>query len=67
MNGVDAELSWALSDRYTATLGIKNISDRQPDKHRFAGVAGYLGADYALNHPAGFNGGSFFLRLSAGG
>ena len=67
MNAVDAELSWALSDRYTATLGIKNISDRQPDKHRFAGVAGYLGADYALNHPAGFNGGSFFLRLSAGG
>ena len=29
-----------------------------------AACAGYLGADYPLNHPAGFNGGSYFLRLS---
>ena len=66
MVAVDAELSWAVTDRFTATLGIKNANDRQPDQHRFAGVAGYLGADYPLNHPAGFNGGSYFLRLSSG-
>ena len=66
MVAVDAELSWAVTDRFTATLGIKNANDRQPDRHRFAGVAGYLGADYPLNHPAGFNGGSYFLRLSSG-
>ena len=64
MVAVDAELSWAVSDRLTATLGVKNVRDRQPDRHRFAGVAGYLGADYPLNHPAGFNGGSYSLRLS---
>ncbi|MCY3811166.1 MAG: TonB-dependent receptor [Gammaproteobacteria bacterium] len=64
MVAVDAELSWAASDHLTATLGFKNVGDRQPDRHRFAGVAGYLGADYPLNHPAGFNGGSYFLRLS---
>ena len=65
MVALDAELNWALSDVYTATLGLKNLNDSQPDKHRFAGLAGYLGADYPLNHPGGFNGGSYFLRVSA--
>ncbi|WP_417624032.1 hypothetical protein [Paremcibacter congregatus] len=26
---------------------------------------GFLGAIYPLNHPAGFNGGSYYLRVTA--
>jgi iron complex outermembrane receptor protein len=28
-------------------------------------TAGYLGAVYPLNHPTGFNGGSYYVRLSS--
>ncbi|WP_428100061.1 hypothetical protein [Candidatus Rariloculus sp.] len=40
------------------------LLDNQPDKHQFAGAAGYLGADFPLNHPSGFNGG-YHLRFNA--
>lgn len=50
---------------YALTLGARNLFDRQPDRHRFAGVSGYLGADYPLNHPGGFDGGGYYLRLGA--
>ena len=62
---LDAELTWRLSPAYALSLGARNLFDRQPDKHRFAGVSGYLGADYPLNHPGGFDGGSYYLRMSA--
>jgi len=65
MAAVDAELTWRVSQRYALTVGAKNLFDRQPDQHRFAGVSGYLGADYPLNHPAGFNGGSYYFRVDA--
>ena len=61
----DAEVSWALSAAYTLSAGVENFFDRQPDKHRFAGVAGYLGADFPQKHPAGFDGGAYYLRFSA--
>ena len=48
---VDAELTWKLTPTYAVSLGVRNLLDRQPDKHQFAGVSGYLGADYPLNHP----------------
>ncbi len=62
---VDAALTWTLSSAYTVSLGVDNLFDKQPDEHRFAGVAGYLGADFPLNHPSGFNGGSYYLRFDA--
>ena len=62
---LDAELSWAVTETWAVSFGARNLLDRQPDKHRFAGVSGYLGADYPLNHPSGFNGGSYYVRLSA--
>ena len=65
MAAVDAELTWRLSRRHALTLGARNLFDRQPDKHRFAGVSGYLGADYPLNHPSGFDGGGYYVRLGA--
>ena len=61
----------SLSDRDRADLvaanfiGVDDLFDKQPDEHRFAGVAGYLGADFPLNHPSGFNGGSYYLRFDA--
>ena len=61
---VDAELSWAFSNTFTVSVGARNLLDKQPDKHQFAGVSGYLGADYPLNHPSGFNGGSYYMRLA---
>ena len=62
---VDAELTWAFSNAYTVSVGTRNLLDKQPDKHQFAGVSGYLGADFPLNHPNGFNGGSYYVRLGA--
>ena len=62
---VDAELDWEFSNVYTVSLGARNVFDNQPGKHQFAGVSGYLGADFPLNHPSGFDGGSYYLRLSA--
>lgn len=62
MTVVDAELSRAFG-KSTVSVGLRNAFDAYPDEHEFAGLAGYLGADYPLNHPAGFNGGSFYLRL----
>ena len=60
---VDAEFTWAVAAAYEISLGLKNLFDQRPDKHQFAGVSGYLGADYPLNHPAGFNGGSYHVRV----
>ena len=62
---LDAEVSWDVSGAYSVALGVQNLFDRQPDKHRFAGVAGYLGADFPLNHPSGFDGGAYYLRFGA--
>ena len=62
---LDAEVSWDVSGTYSVALGVQNLFDRQPDKHRFAGVAGYLGADFPLNHPSGFDGGAYYLRFGA--
>ena len=62
---LDAALTWTMSSAYTVSLGVDNLFDKQPDEHRFAGVAGYLGADFPLNHPSGFNGGSYYLRFDA--
>ena len=65
MSVFDAEVSWTVSSTWSLALGVQNVFDRLPDEHRFAGVAGYLGADYPLNHPSGLNGGSYYLRLNA--
>ena len=65
MSVFDAEVSWAVSGTYAVALGVQNLLDKLPDEHQFAGVAGYLGADFPLNHPSGLNGGSYYLRLNA--
>ena len=65
LTALDAELTRALTDTWELSLGARNVLNERPDKHRFAGVSGYLGADYPLTHPAGFDGGSYYLRFAA--
>lgn len=62
---VDAELTLAFLNAYTVSVGTRNLLDKQPDKHQFAAVSGYLGADFPLNLPSGFNGGSYYVHLDA--
>lgn len=66
---VDAELSWQLNDNYNLSVGAKNLFDEYPDEWEIGGdtgrTAGFLGAIYPLNHPAGLGGGSYYLRLKA--
>ena len=65
---VDAEVSYDFVDHFTVSIGAKNLFDSYPDEWTTAGFTGndggFLGAIYPLNHPAGFNGGSYYVRLS---
>ena len=51
-------------------IGARDVFDEYVDEWSLANgdngrTAGYLGAVYPLNHPAGFNGGSYYVRLSS--
>ena len=65
---VDAEVNYNYNDHFNIAVGAKNLFDTFPDEWRigeFTGrTPGFLGAIYPLNHPAGFNGGSYYLRVS---
>ncbi len=61
---VDAEVSLTLNDMFTVTLGGENLFDEYPDTER-DGTLDFLGVEYALTSPWGFNGGFYYLRLSA--
>jgi iron complex outermembrane receptor protein len=61
---VDAEINLTFNEMFTVTLGGENIFDEYPDKE-LDGTLDFLGVDYALTSPYGFNGGFYYLRLSA--
>lgn len=65
----DAEVSKDLGDNFNVAVGAKNILDEYPDEWESDGqngrLPGYLGAIYPLNHPAGLNGGFYYLRVTA--
>jgi len=61
---VDAEISATINDMFTVTLGGENIFDEYPDDEK-DGTLDFLGLNYALTSPYGFNGGFYYLRLSA--
>jgi iron complex outermembrane recepter protein len=61
---VDAEVSFTLNDMFTVTLGGENLFDEYPDKE-LDPTLDFLGAEYALTSPYGFNGGFYYVRLSA--
>ena len=59
----DAELTFQVTPGTQITVGARNVLDTYPDKHRWAHTYGFLGADYPLTHPAGFDGGSYYLKV----
>ncbi len=65
---VDAEIGMRLPGRLRLAIGAKNLFDKYPAEWNLNGdtgrTGGFLGAIYPLNHPAGFNGGSYYVRLS---
>ncbi|MGB7372946.1 TonB-dependent receptor plug domain-containing protein [Pontixanthobacter sp.] len=65
---VDAEIGVTVAEHFRLAVGAKNLFDAYPDEWQignFTGrTPGFLGAIYPLNHPAGFNGGSYYLRIS---
>jgi iron complex outermembrane receptor protein len=61
---VDAEVSATFNEMFTVTLGGENIFDEYPDDEQ-DGTLRFLGVEDALTSPFGFNGGFYYLRLSA--
>ncbi|RLQ22804.1 TonB-dependent receptor [Seongchinamella sediminis] len=61
---VDLELSYTFADHYVVSVGGENIFDEYPDSEA-DGTLGFLGAEYAVTSPFGFNGAFWYARFSA--
>lgn len=61
---VDMEVRFALGENYTVAVGGENIFDVMPDDEA-NGVLQFLGQQYALTSPYGFNGGFWYARATA--
>ncbi|MFK7976143.1 MAG: TonB-dependent receptor plug domain-containing protein, partial [Halioglobus sp.] len=61
---VDAELSYTFAENYTVAIGGENIFDEYPDDEQ-DGTLQFLGAQYAVTSPFGFNGAFWYARVSA--
>lgn len=60
---VDVEASYTFADHYTVAIGGENIFDEFPDQEQ-DGTLGFLGAEYAVTSPYGFNGAFWYARVS---
>ena len=61
---VDVEARWKFYDKYTLAVGGDNVFDVYPDKEK-DGTLQFLGQEYAITSPFGFNGASWYVRFSA--
>lgn len=61
---VDIEAKITFDDKYTVAFGGENIFDEYPDKEG-NGVLQFLGQEYAITSPFGFNGAFWYMRVSA--
>ena len=61
---VDAEVTMNINDMFSVSLGGENIFDTYPDDEE-DGTLTFLGVEDALTSPYGFNGGFYYLRLTA--
>jgi len=61
---VDLEARFTFNDTYTLTIGGENIFDEYPDDEKEP-VSRFLGVNYSLTSPFGFNGGFWYFRLAA--
>lgn len=61
---LDLAVTYSFLDRYRVTVGANNILDNFPDRET-NGTLSFLGATRPLSSPFGFNGGEWYVRLSA--
>ena len=61
---VDIELSYTFAEKYTIAIGGENVFDEFPEKE-VNGTLDFLGAEYAVTSPWGFNGAFWYGRISA--
>jgi iron complex outermembrane receptor protein len=61
---VDLEARWKFSDMFSVAVGGDNVFDTYPDKER-DGTLAFLGNEYAVTSPFGFNGALWYVRVSA--
>jgi iron complex outermembrane receptor protein len=61
---VDLEARYTFAERYTITVGGENVFDTFPGDEQDP-TADFLGAQYALTSPFGFNGAFYYARLTA--
>jgi iron complex outermembrane receptor protein len=60
----DLELRWKFNDTFAVAVGGDNIFDVHPDKEK-DGTLRFLGNEYAITSPFGFNGAFYYLRATA--
>ncbi|BFM12364.1 TonB-dependent receptor [Simiduia litorea] len=61
---VDVQFTLDINDNYSVSIGGDNITDEYPDKEA-NGTLKYLGQQYAVTSPFGFNGAYWYLRANA--
>jgi iron complex outermembrane receptor protein len=61
---VDLEARYRFNDTFSIAVGGDNVLDNRPDKEK-NGVLRFLGNEYALTSPFGFNGAFWYVRLKA--
>lgn len=62
---VDLEASYAFNDNYRVAIGATNLFDEYPDEVESAFLQQAFGIIYPGSSPYGYNGGSYYIRLSA--
>jgi len=62
---VNLEARFTFADAFTVAVGAENVFDEYPDKE-LEPVSRFLGVDYSLTSPFGFNGGFWYARASVG-
>lgn len=61
---LDLEASYKLNDMFSVAVGGNNVLNTYPDKEQNA-VLRFLGVNYALTSPFGFNGAFWYARVTA--
>ena len=61
---IDVEARYRFTDIFSMAIGAENLFDAYPDKEQDP-TSEFLGAEYALTSPFGFNGGFWYVRVTA--
>jgi iron complex outermembrane receptor protein len=61
---IDVEARYRFTDIFSMAIGAENLFDAYPDQEQDPTLQ-FLGANYALTSPFGFNGGFWYVRVTA--